>query len=147
MIFLDANVILSYLTEPTSAETRELKVRARHLFQQVASGQEEVTTSEVVLHEVCYILVSKKHYGQATDRVATYLIEILSFQGVRLTRNERAIYMRALDIFSEYPRLGFADSVIAARAESQGVPLATFDEYLAGMPFVTRWVPASSAPD
>jgi len=146
VIFLDANGILSYLTEPTSAETRELKVRARYLFQQVASGQEEVTTSEVVLHEVCYILVSKKHYRQAPDRVATYLTEILSFQGVKLARSERAIYLRALDIFTEYPRLGFADSIIAARAESQGVPLATFDEYLASMPFVKRWDPSNPPP-
>lgn len=145
MIFLDTNVILSLLTEPTSDETRRMKQIARELFQSVEAGREEVTTSEVVIHEVCYILASRKHYMQPPDRIAAYLFDILLLPGFKLNEAERAVYLRALERFAEHPKLGFADAVVATRAERQGIPLATFDEYLASMPFVTRWV-SESAP-
>lgn len=144
MIFLDANIFLSYLTEPTSAETQEMKAIARRIIHSVASGQQEVTTSEVVVHEVCYILASKKHYVQPPDRIAAYLTEILMLPGFKLKPGERATYLRALEVFAENPKLGFADSVIATHAERHGLSLATFDEYLASMPFVKRWVPENT---
>ena len=146
MIFLDANVILSLLTEPTSDDTRRMKHIAKEIFLSVEAGHQEVTTSEVVIHEVCYILASRKHYMQSPDRIAAYLYDILLLPGFKLNQGERAVYLRALERFAEYPRLGFADAVIATRAEMQGLSLATFDEYLGGMPFVTRWVPGA-APD
>lgn len=141
MIFLDANVILSFLTEPTSDETRRMKQIARGIFRSVAAGHEEVTTSEVVIHEVCYILASRKHYMQSPNQVATYLTDILMLPGFKLKQGERAIYLRALEIFAEYPKLGFADAVIATRAERQGLSLATFDACLASMPFVKPYQP------
>lgn len=144
MISLDANVFLSFLTEPTSDETREMKHIAGRIFRAVAAGQEEVTTSEVVLHEVCYILISKKHYMRSPDQVVTYLTDLLMLPGFKLQQGERSVYLRALERFAEHPKLGFADALIATHAEQQGLPLATFDEYLASMPFVTRWVPEHS---
>lgn len=146
MIFLDANVILSLLTEPTSDETRRMKEIAREIFRSVEAGQEEVTTSEVVIHEVCYILASRKHYMQSPDHIAAYLFDILLLPGFKLNQAERAVYLRALERFAEHPKLGFADAVIATRAELQGLSLATFDEYLASMPFVTRWIPTTTPP-
>lgn len=147
MIFLDANVILSFLTEPTSDEARRMKQIARGIFRSVAAGQEEVTTSEVVIHDVCSILASRKHYVQSPSQVATYLTDILTLPGFKLKQAERAVYLRALERFGENPKLGFADAVIATHAEQQGFSLATFDEYLASMPFVTRWSPETTPSD
>ena len=145
MIFLDSNVFLRYLAPPSSPETVVMKDIARELFASDRSGEQTATTSEVVIHEVCYVLQSRSHYHMTTATVVDYLEPILAMPGMLFPGSDRSIYLRALERLLEYPKLEFSDAVIAARAESQGVPLATFDEYLAGMPFVTRWIPSSSA--
>lgn len=43
---------------------------ARTLFRAVERGEEEVTTTEVVLHEIVYILTSKKHYSRPPAEIA-----------------------------------------------------------------------------
>lgn len=102
MIFLDANVILSFLTEPTSDEARRMKQIARGIFRSVAAGQEEVTDNvggrdtRRVLH-----LVSRKHYMQSPRQVATYLTDILTLPGFKLKQAERAVYLRARTIRRE----------------------------------------------
>jgi predicted nucleic acid-binding protein len=147
MIVVDTNVFLRYLTTPTSDATRRMQHEALTFFRRVESGDLEATTTEVVLHETCYILCSAKQYGFEAPRVATYLRTMLSWPGWTFPPGDRAIYLRALDIFAEYPKLEFSDSVIAARAEAMGAQLATFDERLGGMPFVDRWMPADSETD
>jgi predicted nucleic acid-binding protein len=46
-----------------------------------------------------------------------------------------------MEIFAEYPKLEYSESLIAARAEWLGVPLATFDKRLARLPQLTLWQP------
>ncbi|MGH2532545.1 MAG: PIN domain-containing protein [Thermomicrobiales bacterium] len=145
MIFLDANVFLRYLVEPTSPETRSMQEMASALFDAVERGQEDVTTTEVVLHEVAYVLASRKHYNVPAPEIAAYLAPILRMPGMKLPRGEKRLYLRALDIYVANPKLEFADSIVAARAERLGVPLATFDDDLARLPFVTRWQPKGQA--
>lgn len=144
MIFLDANVFLRYLAPSSSPATAVMKDIARELFASVRRGEQEATTSEVVIHEVCYVLQSSNHYRMGTVTVIDILQPLIAMSGMIFPGTDKRIYLRALELLLDYPKLEFSDAVIAARAESQGVPLATFDEYLAGMPFVTRWVPASS---
>lgn len=139
MIFVDANVFLRYLTQPTSPATREMQKVSEHFFIAIENGEIDVTTSEVVIHEVCYVLCSKKQYGNDPIEVATAMRSILSWRGWKFPSGDQKIYLRALEIMGEHPRLEFSDSVIAARAEAMGAQLATFDEYLATMPFVKRW--------
>lgn len=141
MIFLDANVFLRYLVEPTSSETRSMQEIAMALFDAVERGQEDVTTTEGVLHEVAYVLASKKQYNVPASEIAAFLAPILRMPGIKLPRGEKRLYLRALDIYVANPKLGFADSIVAARAERLGVPLATFDEDLARLSFITRWEP------
>lgn len=145
MIFLDANVFLRYLAPSSSPATVVMKDIAGELFASVRRGEEEATTSEVVIHEVCHILQSSNHYRMVTATVVDVLQSLIAMPGLIFPGTDKRVYLRALEILLNYPKLEFSDAVIAARAEWQGVPLAKFDEYLAGMPFVTRWVPASAA--
>lgn len=145
MIFLDANIFLRYLVTPTTPETQSMQEIATALFAAVERGEEDVTTTEVVLHEVAYVLASKKHYNVPASEIATYLAPILRMPGMKLPRGEKRLYLRALDIYVAHPQLEFADAIVAARAKRLGVPLATFDRNFARLPFVIPWVPAAGA--
>ncbi len=139
MIFLDANIFLRHLVQPTTPETARMQAIASALFDGMERGDQEATTSEVVLHEVCYVLASKKHYHLAPTDIAAYLIPLLRLPGLKLGRGEKRLYLRALEIYVANPKLEFADAIVAARCEAPGTHLATFDEQLAQLPTVTRW--------
>lgn len=139
MIFLDANIFLRHLTQPTSPATERMQAIASSLFEAIERGDVEATTTEVVLHEVSYLLASKKHYDLQWVEVAAYLAPLLRLPGLKFARGEKRIFLRALEIAAANPKLEFADSVIAARCEESELELATFDEALARFPGVTRW--------
>jgi predicted nucleic acid-binding protein len=139
MIFLDANIFLRYLTQPSTPEAERMQGIAAALFEAIERGDEEAMTTEVVLHEVCYLLASKKHYGLTWVDVADYLTPLVRLPGLKFNRGERRIYLRALEIAAANRKLEFADSVIAARCEGSGHQLATFDERLAAFPGIERW--------
>ena len=140
MIFLDANVFLRYLVQPTDDATLEMKAVSKALLQQISAGL-EATTSEVVLHQVCYILGSRRSYGVPTEKIVDFVTHLLTLSGMRFPAGERRIYARALELWRARPSLGFADSVIAARCEANDWQLATFDEQLGSLPSVSRWNP------
>lgn len=141
MIFLDTNMFLRHLTAPVDATTEIMRRTATAIFEAVERGEEEIITTEVVLHEVFYVLGSKAHYGLPPATIVEFLLPILSLAGFKFPAGDKRIYQRALDIFESSPKLEFSDSVIAARAEHLDIPLATFDEALGQLPFITRWVP------
>lgn len=143
MIFLDSNVFLRLLTESTDAASTQMKSRARHLFHRIRAEEIEATTSEVVLHEISYVLTSKRHYGVSSVEVIRMLRPLIGLRSLHLGSSEKSIILRALDIWEQNPKLEFADSVIAARCEARGWELATFDEELGALPNLSRW-PAES---
>ena len=143
MIFLDANVLLRYLAPAETAFQLQMQDVADVLFAALAAGEIEATTSEVVLHEVCYIFASKKHYGAGVEQVITALEPILRLPALKFPSVDRGIYLRALELWRANPKLEFSDSVIAARCEANGWELATFDEQLGSLPNLTRWTPVS----
>jgi predicted nucleic acid-binding protein len=139
MIFVDTNVFLRFLTKPSDSASADMNRIASGLFERVASGEAEITTSEVVLHEVCYVMMSAKHYGLPAGTVVDLMRTLLNLKGFRFDAGEKSIYLRALDILASDPKLEYADAVIAARVERLGIPLATFDERLGNLASITRW--------
>lgn len=139
MIFVDTNVFLRYLTRSENPDVQEMERLAAHLIDDVERGIETITTSEVVLHEIAYVLTSKRHYALDHHTVADFLRTFISLPGMRLARGEKTLYMRAIDMFADDPVLGMADAIVAARSERLGVPLATFDRRLARLPSVEIW--------
>lgn len=139
MIFLDSNIILRYLTEPTDPASERMQQRAEALIQAAERGEKQVTLSEIVLHECSSVLASKHHYNRPAAEIADYLGTILGLSGMRLPRGEKAIFLRALKMYRDNPELELADSMIAARAEKPNVSLATFDRRLSQLPTVKSW--------
>ncbi|HYP59865.1 MAG TPA: type II toxin-antitoxin system VapC family toxin [Thermomicrobiales bacterium] len=142
MIFLDTNIFLRLLTKATTGATQQMKIQVRTLFNDIQSSRVEAMTSEVVLHEVFYILTSKRQYGVPSADAIAMLRPLLRFRSLRLGPGDKEIVLRALEIWEQNLKLEFADSVIAARCEVNGWELATFDETLGSVPHITRWQPA-----
>lgn len=141
MIFLDANVFLRALVDPTTPELHAMAEVARALFLSVERGEEEATTTEVVLHEVAYVLASKSHYGLPVPEITTALATILRLPGFRLPRGEKQRFLQALDLWEMYPNLGYADALVATTAILRGASLATFDHDFKRIPGLTHWQP------
>jgi predicted nucleic acid-binding protein len=144
MIFLDANVFLRYLVRSPDPKNAEMTRLVGALFIAVERDEAAVTTSEVVLHEVCYVLCSKKQYGIPVVEVSEAVAAILQMPGFKLSKTEKQIYLDALELFAANPKLEFSDSVIAIRAHRLDIPLATFDKALLKLPIVTPWQPAGN---
>jgi predicted nucleic acid-binding protein len=145
VIFLDTNLFLRHLAPPSDALTAQMQEVASAMFLLVESGALEVTTSEVVLHEVLYLLTARNHYDYAPEEAIELLEYLIQLPGFRFSPGELEIFLRALSTWRSRPSLGFADSVIAARCEANGWELATFDQRLGSLPSVTRWQPTDPA--
>ena len=145
MIFLDANIFLRFVAPAETAAQKRMQDTAEYVFGLLDRSQLEATTSEVVLHEVCYVLTSKKQYSLTAAQAITAIEPILRLRSLKFPSGDREIYLRALEVWKSNPRLEFSDSVIAARCETNGWELATFDEQLGSLPNLTRWNPAPTA--
>lgn len=144
MIFLDANVLLRFLTAPTTEQDVNRKAEAHALLARIDAGELAATTSEVVLHEVSYILTSSRQYRLAASQATILIRIILAMKGLEFPADDRAVYIRALDLWEEHPKLEFSDAVIAARCEHGGHELATFDRHFDALPSINRWSLAES---
>lgn len=139
MIFLDTNFILRYLVSPSTPEIEVMAESARSLFAAVERGDVLATTTEVVLHEVAYIMTSKGHYARSVDEVTTALATIVRLPGFRLPRGEKKRFLAAIDLWETYPTLGFADALVATTAKLRGAELATFDREFNRIPGLNLW--------
>ena len=116
MKFLDANIIIRYLTRDN-----ELKAKACYqLFQRIKQGKEEVATCEAILTEVAYVLTSNRApYRLSHSEVRDRLVPILSLRGLKLPRKRN--FLRALDIYASAPSLDIEDALAAAHMEQRGI--------------------------
>lgn len=146
MIFLDANIILRLLTPPATPEDDSRKIIVRRLFERVANGEVEVTTSELVLHEVAYVLCSSKQYRYPVAEVAPVLRDMIQWTGFSIPAGDLRIFLLALELWERHPRLEFSDAVIASRCDWAGHELATFDSHFDAIPFLTLWQPEPDEP-
>ena len=139
MIFVDTNVFLRYLTVPTSNYDLQMSEAAKKIFEARYLGNAELTTNEVVLHEVSYILTSKNYYARPIEEVIEKLNQILRDPGFRFDPGLKRRYLRAMEVWAVHPALGFSDSLIAATIEETGDHLATFDAHFRRFPGINLW--------
>ena len=147
MIFVDTNVFLLYLTPVSTVADVPRKAHARSLFAQIETGELPATASEVVLHEVCFILTSSKHYRYTAAQIAPEMSNMIQWPGFVFPLVDKAVYTRAFELWEQHPKLEFSDSVIAARCERSGHQLATFDRHFQNLPFLDFWQPETSTPE
>lgn len=142
MIFLDANIFLRVLVQPTTSKSALMAQQARDLFRAIDRGDHEATTSEAVIAEVAFVLASKRQYDPAPEEIAARLRPLLSLPHLHLPRGRARFYDRAFELWAEQPKLGFVDALTAATLEQTDDILATFDSDFDKLPGITRWTPA-----
>lgn len=138
MKFLDTNIILRFLTRDDERKAQACLL----LFQRVERGEEKVTLGEAILTEVCYILASTRHtYQLGREEIRARLLPLLSLRGLRL-RNKR-LYLRALDLYVQYPRLDIEDAISVTRMEALGVQeIYSYDTDFDDIPNLIRLEPS-----
>lgn len=121
MRFLDANVILRYLTRdhPDHSE------RAYALLQRVETGEITATITEAVLAEVVHVLSSKALYNVPRTEIRDRLVATFTLKGMRL--RAKGTYIRALDMYAT-TNLDFVDALLVAQVErTKDATLVSFD--------------------
>jgi predicted nucleic acid-binding protein len=136
MRLVDANIFLRYLTRDD-----EVKAEAcRRVFQRMARGEESGVTTDLIVHEVLYVLTSRAHYNLSHEDAAARIRPLLLVRGLRLPNKQR--YLRALDIYAANPNLDFPDAVSIVLMQELGIlELYSYDTDFDGFPAVTRVEP------
>ena len=137
MIFVDANVFLRALVRPSDEQVQRMHDAAVALFRRAEKGEIELTTSDAVIAEVAFILTSKAHYHLDPDDAAGRLAAMLRLRGLRMP--QKRILLRALDLWTTYPALGFVDVLTASYSQQAGIELATFDAHFDRFTDIARW--------
>lgn len=134
MTFLDANVIIRYLTTDDPAKA----ARCERLFEKVAKGQETVVTHLLVVAEVIWVLTGA--YRLPKERVVDALVPLLSMGGLRLDDRERVL--SALGMFRIQP-IDFVDAYNAVwMQEAVGVQrIYSYDTDFDHLPGLQRLEP------
>jgi len=137
MKFLDANVFLRFIARPKTPQDMEFNRLANDLFTRAERGEEWFTTSEAVIAEVIYVLVSPDSYRFTREDAFESVGNLLALPGCRMTEKEQVIV--ALDTWRHSTKLSFVDALCMTKAEQHGHELVTFDTALAKAAGTQRW--------
>jgi predicted nucleic acid-binding protein len=113
--FLDANVFIRYLTGDDPVK----QGASRLLFERLDRDEEQLLTSEAVVAEIIYVLTSRAHYGLTRGAAAQRLLPALRCPGLRIAN--KAVVLRALDVYEAHSRLDYEDALSVAHMESVGI--------------------------
>lgn len=112
--FLDANIFLRHLVQGDERKA----AKCFDLFRRLGANDETAATSESVIAEVVYVLVSKRQYGLARGEIAARLRPILELRGLQV--QNRDMYLRALDLYRDHP-FDFVDALTIAHMEYDAI--------------------------
>lgn len=137
MKFLDANIIIRYLTRDDESKAEA----CYQLLQRVKQGKEEVATCEAILTEVAYVLTSSRApYGLNHADVKDRLVPILTLRGLRLPRKKT--FLRALELYASSHSLDIEDALAVAHMEQLGITaIYSYDRDFDRVPGVQRMEP------
>ncbi|MGH2550839.1 MAG: type II toxin-antitoxin system VapC family toxin [Thermomicrobiales bacterium] len=113
--------------------------RAGRLFRAIERGEIEATTSEVVVHEVIFVLSSRRQYGWEMEEVVPRVRHLLNLRGMRFSSENLNNYNLALNLLLQMPVLEFADAIIAIRTIEGGHTLATLDSHFDRVDELPTW--------
>ena len=141
MTFIDANVILRYVTTPENPNMARMSEASQRLFERVIEGTETITISEAALTEVVYVMRSPRWYAFSPSEISARLKPLIGLPGFQIENKRR--YLRALDIFVSYaPHLDMEDALSVAYVENTDPPeIYSFDTDFDRVSTVTRKEP------
>jgi predicted nucleic acid-binding protein len=136
MHYLDANVIISFLT----GDDPKRQQACNFLFEQIEKGEQRVFIPDVVIAEVVYVLSSPRTYHHTHQEVAELLTPILTLPHVEVHR--RPVLLRALRIYAERSDLDFPDAyLVAAMEDTKEHMLISYDTDFDKFPEIVRREP------
>jgi predicted nucleic acid-binding protein len=140
MRFLDTNVVLRFLVDPSTPMEQAKHVAATVLFQRVQRGELRVRITESVLTEILNVRCSRRQFGLSHQDAAARVSPILRLRGVRIPRKQ--VCLRALAIFAVYCRVDLEDALVIAHMEHEGeTELYSYDTDFGGVAGITRIEP------
>lgn len=81
MKLVDTNVFIRYLIGDDPAKQQQSK----ELFERIRTGQEDAFTTDIIVHEICYVLSASTHYNLSHQHLRDRLYPLLSMQGLHMT--------------------------------------------------------------
>lgn len=121
MTFVDANVLLRFLTKQPPAQAEQ----ARDILARGSRGEFNLVVEPLIVAEVIYVLTGV--YGYSHERVKKELLALLSTDAVRFENMvlERAVFDALARLT---PKLDFPDTYLASRARFSGGQVVSFDK-------------------
>jgi predicted nucleic acid-binding protein len=133
VLFVDTNVFLRFLTRDDATKF----ARCRRLFEQAVAGSLTLRTSELVIAEIVWTLLS--YYDLPKAVVIEKVSQILNTPNLAVTNQE--ILIEALVLWSRH-NCDFIDAYNAARMHHDGLTeLISYDADFDCLPFIHRQEP------
>ena len=132
MIVIDTNVLIRYVTEDHPDHSQ----RAFDLLRKFQTGERSGMLLEGVIVETVQVLSSKDLYNIGREEIRARVGGVLRLAGIRTPAKQ--VFLRALDVYNEVPRLSFVDSLCVAYAERDDPSVVvSFDREFRRVPSIT----------
>ena len=133
MNLIGANVFIRYLIGDDSEKQR----RTRQLIRRIQIGREEAFTTDVIIHEVCYVLSASTHYNLTHQAIRDRLYPIVAMRGLHITN--KSLVLEALNIFATGEKIDFSDAMSVSYVRNGLVDgIYSFDRKLDNVPGSNR---------
>jgi len=125
MKVVDANVFIRYLTGDDAAKQHH----SEELITRIRDGEEEALTTEIIVHEVCFVLTSSRHYNATHQAVRDRLTPLLQMQGLHVAN--KSLCLDALDLFARSEKLDVSDAFSIALVQQHiADSIYSYDQHL-----------------
>ena len=108
MNLIDANVFIRYLIGDDATKQQ----KSKDLIERIRTGQEEAFTTDVIVHEVCYVLPASTHYNLSHQDIRDRLYPILAMPEMHMAN--KSICLEALNIFAAGEKIDLSDAISVA---------------------------------
>lgn len=133
MKFLDANIILRYITN----DAPQASLKCERLLKEAARNKEPLFTNIMVIAEVIWVLLSGYHFPK--DRIISGVQKILNSPNIHL--DDKELILSALCLF-EANNLDFIDAYNVAVMESKGIDtIYSYDKHYDQIKEIKRIAP------
>jgi predicted nucleic acid-binding protein len=133
MNLIDTNVFIRYLIGDDATKQQ----KSKKLIERIRAGQEEAFTTDVIVHEVCYVLSASTHYNLSHQDIRDRLYPILAMPEMHMAN--KSICLEALNIFAAGEKIDLSDAISVAYVRNGLVDgIYSFDRKLDNLPGSNR---------
>jgi predicted nucleic acid-binding protein len=137
--FLDSNILLRHLLNDHPDQSPICFA----LIRDIEQGKEQVSTTDLVIAELVFVLSSKKLYALSRERIRSLLLPLIELPGIKLP-NKR-LYRRVFDLYIAH-NIDYVDAFHAACLEkADPAELYSYDEDFDRVETVRRLTPDQRA--